>query len=235
MASAPVLEEQRLSQKWNRIRTSPVKLLFLSTFPDETKLNLYQVSISAPSCSLFLLVERIKYNLSVCIINFPSWGGELKKRLEWRVSTHFDLRSFLFFSFCRFVFCENQTRIKKHLHLAVFAWSSWESRHYPGEHSRLLLSCSTFAFPSPNVTTRSKNKKPKTFGGVETCVCVCGVCGVFSNFFKVSSQTNFVHHHVRKLYHEIKVNKKKLKKIQKTCGINRLQVVINRTGLIRNW
>lgn len=64
-------------------------------------------------------------------------------------------------------------------------------------------------------------------------MCVC-VCGVFSNFFKVSSQTNFVHHHVRKLYHEIKVNKKKLKKIQKTCGINRLQVVINRTGLIRN-
>lgn len=178
MASAPVLEEQRLSQKWNRIRTSPVKLLFLSTFlinVVETKLNLYQVSISAPSCSLFLLVERIKYNLSVCIINFPSWGGELKKRLEWRVSTHFDLRSFFFFSFCRFVFCENQTRIKKHLHLAVFAWSSWESRHYPGEHSRLLLSCSTFAFPSPNVTTRSKNKKPKTFGGVETCVCVWSV------------------------------------------------------------
>lgn len=178
MASAPVLEEQRLNQKWNRIRTSPVKLLFLSTFlinVVETKLNLYQVSISAPSCSLFLLVERIKYNLSVCIINFPSWGGELKKRLEWRVSTHFDLRSFFFFSFCRFVFCENQTRIKKHLHLAVFAWSSWESRHYPGEHSRLLLSCSTFAFPSPNVTTRSKNKKPKTFGGVETCVCVWSV------------------------------------------------------------
>lgn len=85
MASAPVLEEQRLSQKWNRIRTSPVKLLFLSTFlinVVETKLNLYQVSISAPSCSLFLLVERIKYNLSVCIINFPSWGGELKKGLS---------------------------------------------------------------------------------------------------------------------------------------------------------
>lgn len=185
MASAPVLEEQRLNQKWNRIRTSPVKLLFLSTFlinVVETKLNLYQVSISAPSCSLFLLVERIKYNLSVCIINFPSWGGELKKGLSDGCRPILTSGRFLVFFILPFCLLWKPNENKKNICISPYLHEA------VGRADIIPENTAAFCYPARHLHFRPqtsrlvqkiKNPRPSE---VLRRVCVCVEC--FLTFLK---------------------------------------------------
>ena len=150
--------------------------------------------------------------MPVLLIILPE--GRIKK--AWLTGVDPFWPQVVFFCFF-FVFCENQTRIKKTFasrHICMKQLGEQTLSRRTQQPSVIPLHICISVPERHDSFTKKKTPRPSE---VSRRVCV-----VFSNTLKVSFQTNILRaiHHVRKLYHEIKVNKKKLKeKIQRHAAL----------------